>query len=184
MTTVLPQPSGYWERRKDSIYLFAAREVCGRCCPNPKSVIDVGSNQTPTLEWHRGASSRLVSLDLVRPYMADGVESVVADVFAYDPGTMFDLVTCFQVLEHVPNPVAFARRLMELGDTVVVSVPFEWPKGKCAPHIHDPVDRAKMRVWFGREPVFDYVATELHKTERLIQVYRQDRAEVRPASHP
>jgi hypothetical protein len=161
----------YWRKRKDAIYLFAARLVCQRYCPGPKSVIDIGSNRTPILEWHRRSATRLVSLDLRRPYAAPGVESRTCDLFQYRPDGTFDLVTCFQVLEHVPDPVAFAGKLQELGRVIVVSVPYKWKKGKCKSHVHDPVDEAKMRSWFGREPEFSYVATELNKIARLIHVY-------------
>jgi hypothetical protein len=161
----------YWEQRKDSVYLHAARLVCRRFGANPKSVIDVGSNGTPTLEWHRETASRLVSLDLRRPYEAAGIESVTSDLLAFDPGTKFDLVTCFQVLEHVPNPKAFARKLLALGDVVVISVPYKWAKGRVKFHIHDPVDEAKLLEWFGRTPVYSHLSEEieLDRAKRLIQ---------------
>jgi 2-polyprenyl-3-methyl-5-hydroxy-6-metoxy-1,4-benzoquinol methylase len=93
------------------------------------------------------------------------------DFLAYQPNEQFDLVTCFQVMEHVPDAVSFARKILEIGQVAVVSVPYKWDKGKCKPHIHDPVDERKMLAWFGREPDFQYIATELHKVRRLIHVY-------------
>jgi len=169
-----PSKDAYWEKRKDSIYLYAAQAICRKYCPKPLSVIDVGSNRTPTLEWHRASAIRLVSVDLRRPYEAAGVESITSDFFAYDPGVPFDLVTCFQVLEHIPDPAPFARKLLEVGRSCIVSVPFKWEKGKCKYHIHDPVDAEQMLNWFGRKPKYQYIATELAKGpkgRRLIQVY-------------
>lgn len=163
----------YWRKRKDAIYLFAARLICRRYCASPKSVIDIGSNRTPILEWHRETTTRLVSLDLRRPYVAPGIESLTCDLFQYRADEVFDLVTCFQVLEHVPDPAAFARKLKELGRVIIVSVPYKWKKGKCKSHLHDPVDEAKMQDWFEREPDFCYIASELNKVTRLIQVYTQ-----------
>ena len=171
----------YWRKRKDSIYLFAARQMCLRCCPAPRSVIDIGSRWTPTLEWHRDSAKRLVSVDLCRPYAAPGVESVVGDFLDYRDRE-FDLVTCFQVLEHVADAGAFAKKLLETGRVVVVSVPYRWKKGTCRSHIHDPVDEAKMRRWFGREPDYSYVARELNGVARLIQVYRRGSPRERPES--
>jgi hypothetical protein len=164
-------PGRYWRKRKDAIYLFAARLICRRYCESPKSVMDVGSNKTPILEWHRETATRLVSLDIRRPYVAPGVESLTCDLFDYRVDEPFDLVTCFQVLEHVPDPAAFARKLKELGRVLVVSVPYNWKKGKCKSHLHDPVDQAKMHNWFEREPDFSYIARELNNVGRLIQVY-------------
>jgi hypothetical protein len=166
-------PAKYWGKRKSSIYLFAARQICARECGKPSSVIDVGSNATPTLEWHRKAGARLVSLDLRRPYVAEGVESVTCDFLQYDPECRFDLVTCFQVLEHVPEPAAFARKLIQIGEVAIVSVPYKWKKGSSRNHLHDPVDERKMKKWFGRDPDFAYVARELNSVGRLIHVYRQ-----------
>jgi hypothetical protein len=164
--------ASYWEKRKDSIYLHAARQICLKYAPSPAGVLDVGSNRTPTLEWHRETALRLVSLDLRRPYEAAGVESVISDFIAYQIDEPYDLVTCFQVLEHVPNPAPFARKLLVSGKTCIVSVPFKWKAGKNKEHIHDPVDAEKMLHWFGREPDYQYLATELNKVRRLIQVYR------------
>jgi Methyltransferase domain len=163
----------YWERRKNSVYLHAAQAVCRRFGEGPATVIDVGSNGTPTLEWHRESAKRLVSVDLVRPYRAEGVESVVTDFLAYEPDTKFDLVTCFQVLEHVPEPGPFARKLLTLGKVVVISVPYKWPKGKCKEHPNDPVDEAKLRDWFGRRPNFSHLSKEIEfdRKARLIHVY-------------
>jgi hypothetical protein len=66
----------YWDRRDDSIYLHASRQICAKFAKSPKSVLDVGSHGTPTLEWHRAPGTRLVSLDLKRPYRAEGIEAI------------------------------------------------------------------------------------------------------------
>jgi SAM-dependent methyltransferase len=164
----------YWRARKDSIYLFVARQVCDRYGSDAASVVDIGSNATPTLEWHRAHAARLVSVDLRNPYVAEGVESVKQNFFDFDAGTRFDLATCFQVLEHVKDPERFARRILDLARVAVVSVPYKWPKGRSKYHLHDPVDEQKMLQWFGREPVFRYVAKELNGIRRMIDVYRPD----------
>lgn len=163
----------YWERRKNSVYIHAAQAVCRRFGNSPRSVLDVGSNGTPTLEWHRQSAERLLSLDMNKPYRAEGVESVRTDFLKFESDTKFDLVTCFQVLEHVPNPKAFAQKLLSMGDVVVASVPYKWPEGRCALHLHDPVDRKKMHAWFDREPNYSYVSKEIERNslERLIHVY-------------
>lgn len=167
------EKSTYWKLRADSVYLHAARLTCRRFGKAPKSVLDVGSNGTPTLEWHRASADVLVSLDLRRPYRAGGVTSIISDLLLYQPEEKFDLVTCFQVLEHVPEPAAFARKLLHLGKVVVVSVPYKWPKGKCRFHPNDPVDEAKLFAWFGIEPVFSHLSQEiaLDRASRLIHVY-------------
>jgi hypothetical protein len=161
----------YWEQRKDAIYLFAAKLICNKYGGDPASVVDVGSNGTPTLEWHRDTAVELVSVDLREPYRAAGVLSLKCDFLKYQPPAPFDLATCFQVLEHVRNPAAFARRLLAIARVVIVSVPYKWRKGLCKYHLQDPVDEAKMFDWFEQEPTFSYVARELNRRARLINVY-------------
>jgi SAM-dependent methyltransferase len=163
----------YWEKRQDALYLHAARISCRRFGGKPQSVIDVGSNGTPTLEWHRKTASRLVSVDLRNPYSAEGVESIKTDFLAFEAPDQFDLVTCFQVLEHVPDPAAFAKKLLTLGKVVIISVPYKWPAGKCKEHPNDPVDEVKLRRWFGREPTYSYLSKEieLDRALRLLHVY-------------
>ena len=162
----------YWADRKDSIYLFAARNICDKFSKQPRSVIDVGSNKTPILEWFRGSAADLVSLDLRSPYTAKGVISITQDLLSFRPSQKYALVTCFQVLEHVPSPDLFAKKLLGLGQILVVSVPYLWQKGDCVHHIHDPVNDEKMLAWFGKKPIYRYVATELNGVRRLIVVYQ------------
>jgi hypothetical protein len=165
-------PQGYWAKRKDSVYLKAAREMCGRYLRQGDAVIDVGSNRTPTLTWHRKKARRLVSVDLRNPYRGKGVEPIAGDFFDYPSDPPFELVTCFQVLEHVPDAHAFAQKLLATGKTCVVSVPYRWPKGKCKWHIHDPVDEVKMLGWFGKAPLETFIAREeTANSDRLICVY-------------
>jgi hypothetical protein len=171
-------PSSYFKERKDAIYLFAAKQICKKYAPHPQSVIDVGSNQTPILEWFRDGQAldtpRLTSLDLRKPYEAPGIESVALDLMKYRPESIYDLVTCFQVMEHVPDPSSFGKKLLTLGKVIVVSVPYKWTKGSCEYHLHDPVTSTLLESWMGTSPKFKYIARELNKKERLIHVYQND----------
>lgn len=162
----------YWAGRKDSIYLFAARNICDKFSKQPRSVIDIGSNNTPILEWFRGSTAELVSLDIRNPYRANGITSITQDLLSFQSNKKYALVTCFQVLEHVPSPELFAKKLLGLGEILIVSVPYLWQKGACVHHIHDPVNDEKMLAWFGKTPIYRYVATELNGIRRLIVVYQ------------
>ena len=134
-------------------------------------MLDVGSAGCPYLEWFQHIGVR-VSLDAERPYEATGIESIREDFLHWPVNRTFDIVTCLQVLEHVEQPAAFARKLLAAGNTVIVSVPHEWPADSVSGHRHDPVTERKMRSWFGREPNFSYVCREVvTHSDRLIQVY-------------
>ena len=162
----------YWIGRRDSVYLHVAQQICLKYGSKAKSVIDIGSNATPTLEWHRAKAPRLVSIDLRKPYEGEGVESLKLDFHDFEAESRFDLATCFQVLEHLDDPRSFAQKIIEVTWLSVVSVPYKWPRGKCKYHRQDPVDEEKMLQWFGKRPLFRYVAKELNGQKRMIDVYR------------
>ena len=57
------------------------------------------------------------------------VTLVQADFFNFEvPAHIgkYDLVLCNQVLEHVDDPAAFAKKLLEIGKVVIASVPHNW----------------------------------------------------------
>jgi len=166
-----PAQNAYWEKRKDVLYYQVARVLTSHLSKRAKSIIDVGSAGCPYLDWFNHIPNR-TSIDLKRPYEAKGVKSITSDFLTWEPDRTYDIVTCFQVLEHVPDAEAFAQKLLKLGKVVVVSVPYKWPKGKTKSHIHDPVDEEKMLSWFHRKPNFEYICREvIAPVDRLIQVY-------------
>lgn len=150
----MPSPDeerDYWEKRQQMAYYKAVRKLCDELVPHPGTVLDVGSNGCPQLEWFPAARRR-VSIDIQTPYVAAGVESKTADFVTYNPAERFDLVLCLQVLEHIPKPKPFARNLLAVAKELIVSVPYRWPEGHCEWHCQDPVDGRKLFDWFGREP--------------------------------
>jgi hypothetical protein len=161
----------YWEDRKDILYYQVARVLTSHLSKKAGSIIDIGSAGCPYLDWFDHIPKR-TSLDLKRPYNANGVTSVTSDFLTWEPDQAYDVVTCFQVLEHVPDAEAFAQKLLHIGGIVVVSVPYKWEKGRTKSHVQDPVDEEKMLSWFHRKPNFEYVCREVvAPVDRLIQVY-------------
>ncbi len=61
----------------------------------------------------------------------------------------------------------FARKLLECGRAVVISIPYRWPAGSCSEHVHDQMGKPKLREWLGREPVESEVVDS-----RLVSVHR------------
>lgn len=159
-------------RRQELNYYRRVRELCDKIEQAPESVVDIGSNGCPQLEWFRAA--RRVSIDLVMPYQGDGIESIAGDFLSYTPNKRFELGLCLQVLEHIEDPAPFARHILKVARNAVVSVPYLWPEGATIWHCQDPVDEAKMRAWFGREPDYSEVVKEVsnsRKSRRLICHY-------------
>ena len=164
-------PISYWEARKNFLYYQVVRIIATGLADDAKSVLDVGSSACPYLDWFPNAEHR-TSLDLKKPYIAEGIQPVVTNYLKWTPDRQYDLVLCLQVLEHVPSAGDFAQKLLASGKIVVASVPYKWAAGSVSAHKHDPVDEAKMRKWFGRDPNFSYICTEVNSgARRLICVY-------------
>ena len=168
----------YWRKRSDMLYYRYIDWIIRATGAQAKSLIDVGSGNCPYLDWFDWIPER-VSVDIRIPYAGPGVRPIQGDILTLEFPERFDICTCLQVLEHVPDAEPFARRLLATGRLVVVSVPYQWPttpvptKG----HVHDPVDYAKLTGWMGREANYRIVVEEpfsLVKGKRLIALYDQD----------
>lgn len=167
----------YWEERNDLIYYHYVDHVLRRTGAEARSLIDVGTGNCPYLEWWGWIPER-VSVDIRVPYRSPRVRGLRGDIHALDL-PRFDVCTCLQVLEHVPDAARFARRLLDLADLVIVSVPYLWPEGRTTGHLHDPVDEASLAGWFGRAPNWQIVVQEpfeAAKARRLIALYDRDPA--------
>jgi len=150
----------YWEGRKDLQYYRTVREFAEKYCPDGRTLLDVGGGVglgCRYLEWFDGFERTSVETP-TNGCTLDGVRVVNADFLTWEPDRQYDLVLCLQVLEHIPDPIPFARKLFECGRVVIVSVPYRWPTGSCSEHVHDPVDEEKLRGWIGWDPVEDTVA--------------------------
>jgi len=163
----------YWEKRKHLVYYNVIRILVGKLSETSGSLLDVGSGNCPYLEWFDHVPER-ISLDAIRPYSAPGVTPVKTDFLEWSPGRKFDVVTCLQVMEHVPDVAAFAGKLLDIAEVLVISVPYKWPAGQTPGHIHDPVDEKKLLGWFKRKPSYSYMCREITgNVFRLVQVYDQ-----------
>ena len=164
----------YWERRMDMLYYQYVDYIVRTLGHDAQSMIDVGTASCPYLEWFDWIPEK-VSFDMATPYQSENVVGVQGDLMNYDFGREFDILTCLQVLEHVPEAGKFARRLLEISKTVVISVPFKWGADTVRDHIHDPIDGKKLRRWMGRKPNYSIVVEEpFRKPRRLIAIYDRD----------
>jgi hypothetical protein len=173
----------YWQKRSDLLYYRYIDFIIRTIGRDANSLIDVGSGNCPYLEWFDWIPNR-VSVDIRVPYSSNSVNGIVGNIHDLSFTEDFDVCTCLQVLEHVPDAKKFSQRLLSLAKTVVVSVPYMWPiLPKPAPgHVHDPVSYKKLSEWMGREANYKIIVTEpLSKGRsgrRLIAIYDRDRARV------
>jgi SAM-dependent methyltransferase len=169
----------YWRRRNDMIYYDYVDYMVRTIAKDARSMIDVGSGNCPYLEWFDWIPDR-VSVDINVPYSSETVKGLRGDIFEMDFGQTFDVCTCLQVLEHVPDATRFARKLLQLAPVVLVSVPYRWPRTPLTKgHIHDPVTYFKLTRWMGRRANFHTIVQEPfggRKSRRLIAIYFADSA--------
>lgn len=138
---------------------------------NDESILDVGSRGVDLISHLH--FRRKVSIDLVDPLVMEGVVGLKQDFFDYNPYEMFDIVGCFQTLEHIVRVQDFTDKLFALSRKYVfISVPYKWRRGLCKYHVHDPVDDVKLALWTNRTPIFHELVTD-GKYERLICVYKK-----------
>ena len=158
----------YEKSRRNFNYYSEVIRLAKKYAPAGESVIDIGSSETDVLErisWF----SRRTALDIRYVPPRKGIDIITADFLAYDGVLDFDMVLCLQVLEHLDDPAAFARKLFNTGRHVIITVPYKWPAGMCPGHVQDPVDEARLRQWTGKDPIESIIVSD--KKDRLIAVY-------------
>jgi hypothetical protein len=159
----------YWRERRDLEFYEVVIKLAKEYVPSGKSVIDVGAHNTEVLLRLEGFDYR-VGLDKTYPPQRRGIKSIKMHFMRYRPEVYFDLVLCLQVLEHLKDPEAFAQKLLQTGETIIVSVPYQWPEGSCESHIQDPVDDRKLASSVQRAPAERLIVA--NGVERLIAVYQ------------
>ncbi|WP_017931044.1 tetratricopeptide repeat protein [Robiginitomaculum antarcticum] len=172
----------YWRLRKKFVYLHVCRRLVEVIAASANAVADIGSNGSPILDFYGDIESKF-SVDIDNPYQADGVISVVEDFYVWEPPVPIQVATCLQVIEHVPDPAKFCRRMLELFELSIVSVPFMEPAGLNLEHINNDINLETLISWFGRAPNFHYIAQELSGEERIICVYDRETEDSFPNLH-
>jgi 2-polyprenyl-3-methyl-5-hydroxy-6-metoxy-1,4-benzoquinol methylase len=158
----------YWEQRRQMAYYLEVIRFAREFAPSAQSVLDVGPNGTPLvceLDW---IGSKTI-VDLAKADIP-GAKCIQINFLNYEPEQTFDLVLCLQVLEHVGPADVFARKLLDTGKIVIISVPYCWPARGCLQHVHDPVDRKKLLAWTGKASLTDTVVRD-GRRDRLIAVF-------------
>ncbi|CAG0972318.1 MAG: class I SAM-dependent methyltransferase [Rhizobiaceae bacterium] len=156
----------YWEFRRELVYYDALANFVRIIGADAESLIDIGSAGCNYITWFDWIPDR-VSLDLSYPTKAPGIRPIKANFFDWKPDKAYDVVLCCQVLEHIEDVHAFARKLRSLGKRILVSVPHMWKAGSIPGHVNDPVSLADVEAWFGQKPHYSMVVTEPFGEERL-----------------
>jgi hypothetical protein len=158
---------GYSAKRRHFMYYVYIDRLMRVLAADVKSLLDVGSANMRYLEAFDWIPERY-ALDRGHHNPSQGVTPIKADFLQFRPERKYDFVTCFQVLEHIPDATTFGRRLFEMADRALISVPYMWPENRgdksknkhTSGHVHDPINLAKLSGWLGREPDYYIVVDE------------------------
>jgi hypothetical protein len=154
--------TGYWESRKSFGYYVLVKawleaistklETLSARTDARSSILDVGCLDTPTVTW--GSFNERHTVDIEHDPQLPGVHSYVADFLTWQPPQHMTVVTCLQVLEHLPNEAVyeFGAKLRAISDHTIVSVPYMWPAGGEPGHKQDPIDLLKLSQFMGDFP--------------------------------
>lgn len=172
---------GYWNSRShfgyyvlvkawlEAISLREATEHASipRTVHDSLSILDVGCLDTPTASW--GFFDQRYTVDIAHDPQLPGVQSFVADFLTWQQPHHMSVVTCLQVMEHLPNGVVeeFGAKLRAISDVTIVSVPFMWAPGFEADHRQDPIDLAKFSRFMGGPPD-EYAVIKDTKHHRIV----------------
>lgn len=159
----------YWDDRKKCNYYKQTIRLAARFGWNAENVIEVGGGRTKMLEYLTWIPEK-IALDLERKPQIAGALNIHADFMKYKPKKFHDLVICLQVLEHLPEPEVFLEKLFHTGKTIIISLPYKWPKGFCVHHIQDPIDEEKLLGW-AKKDWLHFETAEDESVKRLITVF-------------
>ena len=158
-----------------------------------QTALEVGCSYDPFLNHLSWIPDRTC----VQPYQAtyeagenreqhahNGVKNITADFETWDTqGKTWDIIICSQVLEHLNRPSPFARKLLEVGDVAIISVPYLWHDERftTARHKSHHITMEKVLEWVHpAKPSLTTIVTEYKEGEghfsplqRLVMVFER-----------
>ena len=152
----------YWRNREDaSLYsnngtvFRTVRELA----PHAQTILDVGAHEGSFIlqfDWIPTKVATDMRFDETPEQTratrnTRGVVFLPGDFLKMDFGpTVFDVVICNQVVEHLPNRLLqrFVRKMKHSARLLVVSTTLDLPRGAIESHVQDPISEARFRGWF------------------------------------
>jgi len=120
----------YWAERGDLRWVFERWRIAAEVIPDGASVLDVGCGTGEFIAYlreqrpHVDATGCDLSARAVQMTVERGVDAFVADLAMEDLDGKYDYVTCFEVLEHIPDAETALERLKAVArHQIIASVP-------------------------------------------------------------
>lgn len=151
-----PRERNYWLCRRNNNLYQRLRSLVQEHGASAESILDVGAYVTPFVnefDWipEKATTDRQLDRAPADYFEALNVTAFLGDFMTIDFPRRYDIVLCFEVVEHLTDDVVqgFVQRLLEVGKTVIVSTTFELPEGIVPGHVQDPISREEFVSWFG-----------------------------------
>ena len=187
--TITPPTNSYWEGRKHGVLYSRngpVHTLAKRYASGALNMLDVGSyvpNIVASFDWIPNKVATDIQADQRMGWDAvRGVTFVRGDFLGVHFATLFDLITCTQVLEHFSDDLAkqFVRKMQSLcrpeHGLLVVSVPYEMPntwipcpgsgrkqRQVCKGHLQDPLGSDEFSSWFDQGVPGSIVSHVVHR---------------------
>lgn len=163
----------YKQKRKDYLYYKILTKILMIISDKKQnSIIDVGSKGMDLIS--ELPQEIKYSVCLTKPLDSPKVKSFKMDFFDFKPDIKFDIVTCFQVIEHVKQARDFVQKLQNTGDNLLISLPYKWKENVCKYHCQDPIDENKIFCWTNKKPAFTWYCSDKDHLNRIICLYAKN----------
>ena len=168
--------TAYWSRRKDYRYWRTALRFATELAPQARTMLDVGGGVTAGCRYlellpHFERTS-IETPDSARRSL-EGVRVILEQFEGWESDQRYDVVLCFQVLEHIRDTEGFARKLFSVArQAVVISIPHRWREhGQNQTHCHGDLTASHLQRWTGRSPDRVEIVEDRPGQARLVAAY-------------
>lgn len=154
-------------------YLRVVRAYVESCSPG-ESILDVGCGGTDVVCFGDFQHRCAINKQPLSVQSYEGVSLIIGDWLQIAlPRPRYTVVTCCQVIEHQVDSVVdqFARKLLSVAETLIISAPYLWPANACRHHHQDPVSVRKLAGWFGNPATYEIVHDG--KLRRIVAMFQQ-----------
>lgn len=168
----------------DSVYFLSVQFGA-----KAKSALEVGCATDPFSKY----LSWIHTKDCVAPYFAtydsakgsgtidddhaasSSVTQITADFMEWENQKMYDLVVCSQVLEHVPDPSSFTKKLISISSqATIISVPYMWGACTLCGHLTHLINESMVLEWAKPHKPTYHAIIEEKLGKRLVVVFLKD----------